>query len=303
MNLSNIFVIGLSCLMLFSCNNTSSIHTYKYVELQDVRGIFSKSIREKDTVKFTAANDSLAYIEGYTKFCISKKVSQDMTEVSLDTDIPISFKLFDDKGLELTDKSLPNAEQRKQEIEKDIFSQPNTFKEAKGEKNLSVANFDSAKIKDLKKYFTVKKDEFDASGAEWYKPKSAPKYVNTNGIYCYFQVRDGQAYNFRFTIQYYADDWIFFKKCLFSIDGKAFEFIPSDINTDNGDGYIWEWFDESISGSDVQTIEALSNAKTAKIKFVGREYYDIKTLSKDQILNIKRSLELYKAMGGMFNQY
>ena len=41
--------------------------------------------------------------------------------------------------------------------------------------------------------------------------------------------------NLRFRIQYYADDWLF-NKVQFSIDGKAYEYIPSDTERDCGYG-------------------------------------------------------------------
>jgi hypothetical protein len=106
--------------------------------------------------------------------------------------------------------------------------------------------------------------------------------------------------NFRLRIQYYSDDWLFIRKYQFSIDNKAYEFIPNNVETDSGNGgYIWEWCDENIhSNNDIELIKALSNAKTAKIKFIGRQYHDIKTISQKQIKGIKDAVNLYLAMGG-----
>lgn len=91
----------------------------------------------------------------------------------------------------------------------------------------------------------------------------------------------------------------FFYKCQFSIDGKAYEFIPQKTETDNGDGYIWEWFDEPIMTSEeVSLVKALASAKNAKIKFIGRQYYDIKQIPKSELESIKNTIDLYIAMGG-----
>ena len=38
--------------------------------------------------------------------------------------------------------------------------------------------------------------------------------------------------NFRLRIQYYSDDWLFIRKYQFSIDNKAYEFIPNNVETD-----------------------------------------------------------------------
>lgn len=160
---------------------------------------------------------------------------------------------------------------------------------------------DSTKMKELIPFFEVKKDEFDPKGKTWYKPKSAPKYTNRNGIYLYFGVQEGKVMALRFRVQYYDDDWLFFKKIQFSIDDNAYEYYPSNTETDCGDGgYIWEWFDEALTGSDKSLIYALVEAKSAKMKFIGRQYYDIKSISSTQITDMKRTLDLYRAMGGTY---
>ena len=93
---------------------------------------------------------------------------------------------------------------------------------------------------------------------------------------------------------------MFFDKIQFSIDGKAYEYIPLSTETDSGDGgYIWEWFDENVSTvNDKELLKALANAKSAKMKFIGRQYHDIKNISKEQLNGIKRTIDYYKALGG-----
>lgn len=160
---------------------------------------------------------------------------------------------------------------------------------------------DSVKIALLKQNFILKKDEFSNDNVIWYEPKSAPKYVNQNGIYCYFQTQNDIPNNFRFRVQYMAEDWLFFESVQFSIDGNAYKYIPLNTKTDHGNGLIWEWFDEQISSSsDRGLIEALAYSKNVKVKFNGRQYQKIKKLTKNQIIDIKNTLELYRAMGGKF---
>ena len=164
-----------------------------------------------------------------------------------------------------------------------------------------TASVDSAKIKELVKGFRQKKDEYSNDNKIWYQPKSSPIYANANGIYCYFCTENGVPSNLRFRLQYYADDWLFFKSVRFSIDGKAYEYTPMKTETDSGDGdYIWEWFDESLSDTDKDLIYALSNAKNAKMKLDGRQYYKEKGISQEQINSIKKTLDLYQAMGGQY---
>lgn len=64
--------------------------------------------------------------------------------------------------------------------------------------------------------------------------------------------------------------------------------------------YIWEWFDQGLTVSDRELVYALSNAKSAKMKLIRRQYHKIKTISKEQIYGIKQTLELYNALGGQY---
>ncbi|MGV0847398.1 hypothetical protein ACTS9T_12630 [Empedobacter falsenii] len=176
--------------------------------------------------------------------------------------------------------------------------------------SINIVNNDSLKkindsinritISKLKPLFEVSKDEFDPNGLTWCKPKNASKYVNENSIYCYFQLNNDKASNFRFRLQYLNEDWLFIQKVQFSIDGKPYEFFPSDVQSDN-DTEIWEWFDENIDVFNEPLIEAIANAKSVKVKLIGRQYFDTKTMSNSQIKSIKNTLELYRAMGGAFN--
>ncbi len=302
-----LLVIIFSFLILTSCENKKS---YKYVEVVNEESLLGRTDRkEKEDEVIKASNDSSAYLEAFQKFCISVKVNKDMeTSMGKTYSTPKDFKLYDDKGNDISSISFPNKDIREKEIQERVFALKNSIQELvdKNKKEAQesfsqTASIDSAKVKQLEKLFRIKVDEFSNDNKKWYKPKSAPVYTNANGIYCYFQTENGMPSNLRFRLQYYSDDWLFFSRVQFSIDGKAYEYIPMDTETDSGNGgYIWEWFDESVSESDKELIIALSNAKSAKMKLIGRQYYDIKTINQSQINGIKQTIELYKAMGGQF---
>ncbi len=293
-------------LFLISCERKKS---YKYVEIVSEEGLLGGiTTKEKDAKTIKAVTDSAAYLEAYQSFCISVKISNDMKE-SFGTvySKPKDFKLYNHKDMDITNSVFfTDKDKHEKEIEERIFSKRNTFQES-GDRNKKeeiesfkqTANVDSSRIKELEFFFTKRKDEFSNNNKIWYTPKSAPKYTNQNGIYCYFQSEEGMPGNLRFRLQYYADEWLFFKKVQFSVDGKAYDYIPLNTETDSGNGgYIWEWFDESVSESDKELINALANAKSAKMKLIGRQYYDLKTISQNQINSIKRTLEMYQALGG-----
>lgn len=162
-----------------------------------------------------------------------------------------------------------------------------------------VAKVDSARIKELLPYFTAKKDEFSPDDLIWYYPKSAPKYRSRNAIYLYFCTVNGKPRPVRFVVQYYNNDWLFFDELRFSIDGNAYVYEPINKDTDCGHGgMIWEWFDDKLTERECPLIFALCNAENAKMKFIGKKYSDIKHISKQQILDVKRVIELHQAMGG-----
>lgn len=304
----NFTLVLIITVILQSCENPKF---YQYVEVVKEESLFGRvDEKEKEPITLKAISDSAAYIEAYEDFCISLKVNSDMKEsIGKVYTTPIKFKLINEEGEDIADNvDFSDKELIENAIRSKIFLLRNTIKESidKSKKEeistfKSTAKIDTIRINELRSYFQEKKDEFDPNELKWHKPKSAPKFTNANGIYCYFQSNQGMPSNLRFRIQYYSDDWIFFSKIQFSIDGKAYEYIPSDTETDSGNGgMIWEWFDEPVSVSDKELISALANAKTAKMKFIGRQYYDIKNISSNQLMDIKRTIEYFKAMGGKY---
>ena len=71
---------------------------------------------------------------------------------------------------------------------------------------------------------------------------------------------------------------------------------------DSGNGgKIWEWADEAIQDeSDKDLVNALVNAKSAKMKLIGAQYYEIKAITKGQLASMRKTLQLYNAFGGDF---
>jgi hypothetical protein len=94
---------------------------------------------------------------------------------------------------------------------------------------------------------------------------------------------------------------------IFNFDGEDNVTIRPDMETDCGDGgMIWEWCDEHVgnsnyNGIDEQFIKKIVNAESVKVKMNGRQYYDIRTLTADQLKSIKDTYEYYIALGGKFN--
>lgn len=301
----NLIPVLLLALLLSSCNKK-----YSYIEVILDEDVFGEvSIKEKDAVIISAKNDTLAYLEAYQKFIISEQVNESLKErIGKTFTTPIEFKLLNDKGENIANTTFFSTKHEKEEeIKERIAIITNRSKEdaeikekERIEKLKAELIVDTVKVKEMEKYFTLVEDEFSNNNEIWYRPKSAPQYTNRNGIFCYFQTEKGIPKNLRFRVQYYADDWLFIRKVQFSIDGNAFEYIPSNVDTDHSGGKIWEWFDEKLTPSDKEMIYALANAENAKVKFIGSKYHNIKHVSNQQILDIKRTLELYEALGGKY---
>jgi len=76
-------------------------------------------------------------------------------------------------------------------------------------------------------------------------------------------------------------------------------YIPKKVESDSGDGgMIWEWFDDEVDENLKEIMKAIAESKTAKIKLVGRQYFDVKTITTKQKASIRQTLELYKLQGG-----
>lgn len=299
-----LYYLAAAFLIFASCNSTAEnkqeLRTYKYIETVAELGF--SSVPEKKELppqEFAAESDSAAYTEAYRLFCISEQATKKVAEmVGTPNSIPENFKLYNDAGVDITNMAVKLVpEDVKLSIKNNVQAASTPIKKSSSQGSFKI---DSAKVKSLEKYFTVEKDEFSKDQSKWYKPKSAPKYTNRNALYCYFQVVNGKAENLRLRLQYFASDWLFINTVQFSIDGKAYEYTPSDVDRDNGSGDIWEWFDENISGGDKDLIRALANAKSAKMKLIGQSYHDVKTISSSQISAIKNTIDMYNALGGDF---
>lgn len=280
-------------LLLVSCNKK-----YTYTETVIEHDIFDRaSINKKESKKIYAKNDSIAYMKAYETFCISIRVYEHMKEKGASSyiDTPIDFNLYDNNGKDISEIQFTT----KETCENETFSRIMGLKLGNSDNKyeMSEKKIDSVKIKELLPFFDVERDEFDPRGIIWYTPKSFPKY---NGISLYFSVQDGKLNPLRIKIQYYGEDWLFVNKIQFSIDNNAYEYKPYKIERENEGGNVWEWSDESLKQSDKELITALTNAQNAKIKYVGKHYHSVRTIKPNQIEDIKRSLDLYKAMGGSY---
>lgn len=249
--------------------------------------------KDSKTEVITALSDSLAIIEAYERHFISEQVFYDMQVLLKDTASyrDLGFSLSDETGKDIL--AVPFVS--RDSIIKSLYDEIVMPYKVKYESMLAEMEGNRVKAEKLKPYFSFRKDEF--GGQVWVEPKDAPRHVDVNGIYCYFMLVDNKPSNLRFKIQYRADDWLFIQSYKFLIDGNTYDYLPGKVERDNA-SYIWEWSDTQVSVLSESLLNLLSNAKTAKIRFVGSQYHKDKDITAKQIASIKRTLELYYALGG-----
>ena len=160
-------------------------------------------------------------------------------------------------------KVVDSLELKKQEKIKDSLAVVNKKKKDKAEKDL--------------KSFKKKEDEFE--GNAFYRDPRTPYYTNVNFIYPYIGQK-GNSYWLRLKFQYAADDWLFIDKGILLVDGEKFT-ITGNWETDHNSG-IWEWLDISVRDTERLILEKIANSKSAKIRYVGRQYHNDRTITKKE---------------------
>lgn len=142
-------------------------------------------------------------------------------------------------------------------------------------------------------------------GITWYRSPSSPKHTNANGFYLYFgKENSGQFLPLRLVVQYYADDWLFISRAWAKADGAKLDVPQKSQNhfgweRDNSGGMIWEWSDTAVTSTqEIATVRRISEAKSVTVRFEGRQYYNDKTLSANQLKAMREVILAYEAATG-----
>ncbi|MRN52044.1 DUF308 domain-containing protein [Paenibacillus monticola] len=145
----------------------------------------------------------------------------------------------------------------------------------------------------------------EVEGITWYQDKAAPKFINENGIYAYFGIKDGQVSSgLHLKIQYTADTWLFIQNYVFNIDGQKYEIDPGimgadrNMSTDINSPGIWEYHDETLNKSQIEMLTLLINSQKTIMRLEGQQSNEDRTISVTQKAALKRVLDAYIAAGG-----
>jgi hypothetical protein len=148
---------------------------------------------------------------------------------------------------------------------------------------------DKAKIA-LKKFENTV-DEFE--NTIFYNDPRTPNFINVNFIYPYIGQK-GENYWLRLKLQYTSNDWLFIKEAVFLVDDEKFT-LTGSWKKDN-DSRIWEWLDINVGNSEYLLLKKIANSKTAKVRYVGMQYYKDRIITRKEKSIIKRTLDTYDGL-------
>jgi hypothetical protein len=129
----------------------------------------------------------------------------------------------------------------------------------------------------------------------FYRHKNNSKFRNSNDFGIYISESENDYY-LRLSIQYLSDDWLFVTSVQVKADTSVFEIPVEDFERDNDAGEIWEWSDTEVNSYLLSELESISQAKTVKIRFNGRQYYGERTLPPAKIKALKEVLSIYNSI-------
>lgn len=239
----------------------------------------------------TASSDSAAYYKAIHFFMNDLKNAYMFSSSTY----PYDFIVVDSKKKVIEIDSLKKVEW-KNAVMKHYF----------GEDSPSV---DDKKTQELLPFFETITDKYSESKTTWYVPKEKGKSISPDrywdsssfDFYLYFGTFDNTFSPIHIVIDYTDNDWLFIKKLKFLIDGDVIEYRPQKMKTNTlYGGKISEDSDETVTSSNRKLINKLLTADSVEVKLEGSKYYREKILSDVQISNIKRTIALYKAMGGFY---
>lgn len=229
---------------------------------------------------------------GYKALMFTSSVVDTVTSADDKADVHSLLRNYDfDGARESINNStdLSSADAKILRLEIDSMELIYTNKRSEG---LAIAKTKLQKLHD-------ERDDFE--GLTWYRHKSSPRYTNQNGLYIYFALDDSLNIErpLRWAIQHHANDWIFFDRIAFNLDGEKIEYTPIRVATDTDDGgKVLEWIDWPIDDEELEIIEKIIHSKSSKMRLYGSKGQVDKEITDQQKEAMSAVLEVYLLLGG-----
>ncbi len=143
----------------------------------------------------------------------------------------------------------------------------------------------------------------DIKGITWYYDKGTPQYTNYNSFHLYMGKEKAGKPWLRFRIQYTADDWLFIQSYVIKTDNDSYTISTSygEVETDNGSGEIWEWYDVPMNNKLYNIVKDVIKSKQVKLRHNGKQYYKDRTITEKEKQGLQNILDAYEALGGSTN--
>ena len=141
----------------------------------------------------------------------------------------------------------------------------------------------------------VEKDKVE--NITWYYPSVLPKYIDVRSyVLPYIGQRNDEVW-LCLRLNYTGDDWLFFDRVTFAIDGKNYykTYGHYDIHRDN-DTEVWENIDFNPTSEDVKMLKEIANSKETIVRFQGEQYYYDLTVKSSDKEAIKDVLAVYDSL-------
>lgn len=160
-------------------------------------------------------------------------------------------------------------------------------KKAKADELLSTMRVDEDRVRNIKFYYPKGWRHYSDYWAADIKSFVLP-YIGVSGDDIWL----------RMVCNYTADDWVFFKKITFSVDGKNFYkfFNYYDVVRDNDGGDIWEYVDIEVGETEIEILKAIANSNETIVRFEGDEYYRDITIAAEDKKGIVEALTVYEML-------
>lgn len=151
-----------------------------------------------------------------------------------------------------------------------------------------------AKLEAEKTLKTFKSNNDEFNNTSFYRDPRTPNYTNVNFIYPYIGKDENNNYWLRLKFQYTAEDWLFIQSGVILVDDEKFT-ISGTWERDNN-STIWEWLDMPVGESELMILEKIANSKSAKIRYIGSQYHNDRTITSKEKSIIKKTLDVYNEL-------
>lgn len=154
------------------------------------------------------------------------------------------------------------------------------------------------------KYLRAKRDEMRE--VTWYRHSTSPRNANVNSFFLYFGVMDSGTFgDLRLVARYFDDDWLFVHSAWAKADNERVVFpqVASGAfggwKRDHDSGEIWEWSDKEVDTPEGRAnVRKMAEAKVVTVRFEGRQYYNDRKLTAQQLKSMREVIAAYEQMTG-----